>query len=122
MPAFLMFPTGMLTAIIVFAASPEPWSVFLNYGVIGAILILAAFGWISFKPHVDSLNKRIDAQAEIIREFQMAGRSVVQAQGRVTDVLEQLPANDVSVKELHELVSRLEELAGPDGGSKARKR
>ena len=111
----------LLVLVTAWAIEGEPLAVILNYGVLGIFFVLAITGQIYLKPHVNDLNKRIDAQAEIIREFQRATTTqTIPALGRATEVLEaQLhPHEGASVESLGALITRLEELAGEPRGGK----
>lgn len=78
----------------------ESLSIFLNYGVLGALVIAAAFGWIHFKPEVDRMTKQIEEQEKALTELRnQIITNALPALNRSAQVLEALPSKENDVME-----------------------
>lgn len=99
----------------------NPIMVVANYGVLGLFSYLLITGRIYTKSTVDVLNSQIQDLQRIINAFQSTTTNqTLPALARSTEVLAALPQEGASIKELSQLVSRLEELAADDGKKSGR--
>lgn len=116
-----MFPVVMtawaaVSGVALWAVEADPVSIIVNYGALGIFVMLFVTGQVRTKSEVDGLKEQITALRNIIQAFQSTTtRQTLPALTRSAEVLEAIPQNDIAMRDLSTLITRLEELAEGEG-------
>lgn len=107
--------TTLTTVLVTTVDDVNPFMVLANYGVLGIFTFLFVTKKIHTQSTVDVLHDQIMSLERIISAFQSATTNqTLPALARSTEVLDALPNEGESIRELNALITRLEELAGPE--------
>lgn len=101
--------------------SPDPYSVLLNYGFAGAIIVLLALGIFRWKGEVIYLQQENKELRDIVRNFQIQMTTqTIPAMERNVQVLEAIPDRESAMmadlkktqNEMREMMAGLEKFSG----------